>query len=144
MLGAVSWLGLIGALSPVAAFLTVITTWQIAKRRLTIDGRETVIEERRVGVEEARLAAEIRQELRVANVALQTQVSALTTDNALLHKRAHDLANDQMVLQFQVNELTRDRDECRKDLQDVLFAVNALEQGRDQMIARLSALEDTE
>lgn len=98
-------------------------------RKAAVDDREVAVEERRVTVEERQLDAAIRDELRSANTVLMAQMTVLTKDNTATHKRIHDLANSFANLQLQIMDLTDDRDQCRRDLAEVLTRVVQLEEG---------------
>lgn len=139
-------LEVIGALSPVGAAATVYVSWKLGQRHATVEERQVATEEREAALaatdQDWRIGAQIRQELREALAASDARVAALTTDNVQVHKRMHDLANEMMVMQGNLIRLEDERAECRRDLNEVLFAVNALTQGRDALLARLSALED--
>lgn len=128
-------------LGPFAVMAGAWVSYQLGKRRSNVDIREVAVAERHATVEEVQLGAAMRDELRSVNIVLTQQVAALTTDNGLLHKRMHDFANSQMEIQSQMVELADDRDQCRRDLAEVLLAVNALEQGRARMATRLDQLE---
>lgn len=141
-------LEVIGALSPVGATAAVYVSWRMGSRHATVEERQVATEEREVALAEAdqdwRIGSEIRQELREALAASDARVAALTSDNVLVHKRMHDLSNEMMVMQGNLIRLEDERAECRRDLNEVLFAVNALTQGRDALQARIAALESDE
>ncbi len=127
--------------APLTAAVVAYSTFQLGKRRARVDERHATVEERHSMVEEQQLAASIRDELRQVNTALQQQVAALTQDNTLTHRRLHDLGNEVTGMQGSILSLTEDRDDCRKDLSEMLAVVGGLVRGRDAMAARIDQLE---
>lgn len=134
--------GLVTAAGVVAAAIpAAYVTYRLGLARNNVDQREAGVEERRVNIEERQFDAALRDELRASNVVLTQQVANLTSDNALVHKNLHRLGNEMMLMQGNMIDLTADRAQCRRELAEVLLAVNALEHGRERMTERLDNLE---
>lgn len=144
----------LGALAALGPILAAYVTWMLGRRRAHIDMMNAVTDRDEAETEKAdvllRQSAALRQELRQVNasqaqqIATQAQqIASLTSDNTKVHQRIHDLANEVMVLQGGVETLTHDRDTCREDLAEVLRVVDALMQGRNSMMSRIRALEDS-